>query len=56
MTKAYNVQQSGAVGVMVYNNEHHTTDRFISMLSDEELSHMSNSVTIPTAFMRGTDG
>ena len=54
--KAYNVQQAGALGVIVYNNEHHAIERFISMLSDDELSHMSNAVTIPTAFMRGTDG
>ena len=54
MTKAYNAQQAGAVGVLVYNNERH--DRFISMLSDDELSHMSNAITIPTAFLRGTDG
>ena len=54
MTKAYNAQQAGAVGVLVYNNERH--DRFISMLSDDELSHISNAITIPTAFLRGTDG
>ena len=56
MMKAYIAQQAGALGLIVYNNDHHTTDRFISMLSDDELSHMSNAVTIPTAFMRGTDG
>ena len=54
VTKAYNAEQAGAVGVIVYNNERH--DQFISMLSDDELSHMSNAVTIPTAFLRGTDG
>ena len=54
MTKAYNAQQAGAVGVIVYNNEQH--DHFISMLSDDELAHMSNAVTIPTAFLRGIDG
>ena len=56
MMKAYNAQQAGALGVMVYNDQHHAMDQFISMLSDNELSHISNAVTIPTAFMRGTDG
>ena len=54
--KAYIAQQAGALRLIVYNNDHHTIDCFISMLSDDELSHMSNGVTIPTAFMRGTDG
>lgn len=57
MTKTYNAQQAGAVGIIIYNNGIYTVDEhFISMLSDDELAHMSDVITIPTAFMRGTDG
>ncbi|XP_065920750.1 protease-associated domain-containing protein 1-like [Dysidea avara] len=54
--KALHAQQARALGLMVYNHDLNHADLFISMLHDKEYDHVITDITIPTAFMRGSDG
>ena len=52
MTKIINAQESGAVGVIVMDNDRTADDRFVEMIDD----YTKRNVQIPAMFLQYQDG